>query len=309
MSLKEVLIHVPGDREAVVEYLNKHKIKYKMKGNTLWIENTLIYIDKYGSSSARLCLYTQHVPDNEGKPLTGNCGYGECCLPLREQVKLFDKLKAAITKQRKEHFKQVEEDMANEKKAREEDLAEIQTVINFESGVLRVERKFDDQIKRTRAFIFKMQIYMSEATFAATRADFAYNPTQEQIDGTKPEDLPRGRIDCGALNHHIDQLNDLLKYLEDEEIEAVHILNDTKEPVKVKKKNVEKKLRIQKGHLKKLSSKTNRFVKDIKWFCGSGIRGLQITTPMRKHLKDDYERILAVFEWYAEFFKRTIRGM
>ena len=112
-------------------------------------------------------------------------------------------------------------------------------------------------------------------------------------------------IDCGALANHISQLNNILEYLEEEELASVHIIDDAKSPIQVEKER--RKLKIQKKNLRKISSKLNNFVKEIIYFLRSGIKYFQITAEMREHIKYFYGEILKIYSWYAELFKKELR--
>ena len=102
------------------------------------------------------------------------------------------------------------------------------------------------------------------------------------------------------LGHEIYYLNEILIYLKANEIEAVHLIKDNNSPIQISQKG--KRIKIQKKHLKKLSTKLKYLVAFLKSSL-KDVRTLPITTPMRKHLKDFYEEILKIYSWYAELFK------
>ena len=108
MSVSQVLSHVPGDREAVIDFLNKKRIEYVSKGSQIIIKNTYIHLDNYGGYGSRLGLYSDSAKDNEGKPVViGGIRYG-ICIPLRDQISLFNSLKREIMKHRDIYFKEME---------------------------------------------------------------------------------------------------------------------------------------------------------------------------------------------------------
>src|SRR3989344_8561723 len=102
MSVMQVLIHVPGDREAVINELNRLKIENRLIGSMLWIKNCAISLDQYGSYGDRLCFNSDTARDFQGKSILKNVGWGEMYLPYNVQLKIFNDLKKAILKHRTE---------------------------------------------------------------------------------------------------------------------------------------------------------------------------------------------------------------
>ncbi|UCD04020.1 MAG: hypothetical protein JSW73_05830 [Candidatus Woesearchaeota archaeon] len=273
MAMMQVPIHVPGDREAVIEFLKKNNIKYVTRGGQIIVKNTYIHLDAYGAFGNRLGFYSDFARDGEGRPvIIGRVNYGKC-MPFREQVKLFNAMKGAIMKSREEHYKETEEKL---KKAKE--------VMGFENNILNEEHQLEEQIRKTIGFISHLQKILPKATF---------------FEGNHKN------IDHGVLAGHISMLNDILNYLKDEEIESVHIFKDTRKSITIKKEK--KELKIQKKHLKKLLSKLNKFVKEVKYFLKVWVKDFQITAPMRKDLREYYEKVLYVYSHYVELFAKEIK--
>ena len=280
---KQILIHVPGDREAVIRFLDENKIKYKMRASgSINIWNTYIELDNYGDYGSRLYFDTYSAKIHQGKPvIISRKKYGVCST-YREQEKLYNALKKSIQQSRQRFYVKTEERMQRERQARDERLKKIHQMIDFENNVLREEHQLEKQIQQTIEFIRDLQKDFPQATFFI--------------------DKQKAKIDNKILENHIEMLNDILIYLQDEKVETVHILKDIEKPIQLKK--VGKELKQQKKHIKKLSSKLNKFVREVRYFLRVWVREFQITTPMRKHLYVFYEQILKVYEWYAGLFKR-----
>lgn len=281
----EVLIHVPGDREAVIKYLDEKRIDYKIPKTTLYIKDSCIELESYGAPGNRLSFDSNFAKNNEGKVIQApyNPYKGETYLPFKKQEQIFKELKNTIIRHRKEYYKDIESRMEQEKKKRENKLKKIEAV-DFEKNLLKEEHKLEDKIDETIRFIANLQRDFPKATFS------------EKAGGT---------IDVGALARHIKILKEILSYLRDEEIESVHILKDVESPILIEKEK--KKMKIQKKHIKKLSSKLNSFVKEIKYTLRVQIKDFQITIPMRKHLKEFYEKLFKIYSWYAELFKKEAK--
>lgn len=286
----EVLIHVKGDREAVLKLLNKKNIKYKMLKRVLWIKNSYIYIDHYGEYGNRLCLYTDSAKTDEGKPAGINFGWGDSFMSFKDQVRIFNSLKRAIMQHRKEYYKKYEAEIRRRKAEHRERLKEISEVLDFEKKVLAEEHQLEAQLIKTIELIGNLQKDLPRATFSS--------PTRRNI-------IRHGKIDHGILYNHGEMLLRIILYLKVEEIEAVHILEDTKSPIQIEKEG--SRVKIQKKHLKKLSVELNKFVREIKYFLKVWLRNLQITPEIRNHLRDFYEEILEIYIWYAELFKKEAR--
>jgi len=278
----QVLLHVPGDREAVIKYLDKSGIKYKYnKFGNLLVQNTFIELEKYGSFGNRLEFHPDSAKEYAGKPVTiiknPNLVYGNKFLSYNEQVKLFNTLKRAIMKSRAEYYKKTEKVIEQKKEGRIKKLKQLQEVIDFEKNVLRREHQLEEQIKKTINFLVDLQKDIPKFTY---KEDF-------------------GEFDKGISN-----LKEILDYLKEEAITTVYILKHLKEPVQIKKQK--KRIKIQKKHLKKLSTKLN-FIAGVMKYQYRGIRNLQVTTSMRKHLKEFYGQIYQTYEWYAKFFKKEAK--
>ena len=132
MAVMEVLIHVIGDREAVIEYLKQSEIEYKIIGNAIWIKNCCVDLDNYGGYGNRLCFYSDIARENEGKLILRNMGWGDEYLSFKYQLKMFNNLKRAIMMHRAEYYKSTESKMQQKREEREEKLRELSEVINFE---------------------------------------------------------------------------------------------------------------------------------------------------------------------------------
>lgn len=280
MGYMEVLIHVKGDRESVIEYLKKNQIEYKSIRNQIWVKNCWIYLGSYGKPENRLCFYSEMAKKHEGKPIFQNLGWGEIYKPFNEQLEIYKQLKNAILVNRKKFYENTVKEMQEKKEKRDTELKIMHQVIDFENNVLREEHQLEEQIRKTINFIADLKKDFPKATF--NHREYKY-------------------VDQGLLTRHIYLLNDILLYLKDEELETVHILKDIESPIQIEKTG--KKVKIQKKHLKKLSSKLNKFVKELKYFLRTWIKSLEITTEMRAHLKNFYTNILRLYEWYSNLFK------
>jgi len=278
----EVLIHVPGDRESVIEYLKKNNIEYKVIQKSIWVKNTLIFLDEYGDYGNRLGLLSDIARDYGGKPVRDRFGWGDIYLPFEEQVKIFNRLKRAITNQRKNKYRPIEEQMQGLSGLRNFQLEQIQKMIDFEKNVLREEHRLEEQIARTMIFILQLKVDMPKATFTSRG---------------------HNNVDYGVFAYHVGKLNEILVYLREEEIEAVHITQDLNHPVQIEKEG--QKIKAQKKHLRALSSQLNAFVRVLREFLRHVLRNFQITKTMRDEIRRFYEVILNVYKWYANFFKNA----
>lgn len=288
MTHMQVLIHVPGDREAVIKYLDKHKIEYKKIGISLWIKNCFIELGEYGGFNSRLHFNGYDARRHQGKPVGDftDSSYGNIYLPFKAQLNLFKRLKNAIMKNRKEFYRSTEEKMQKNKKKKDNELKKIGSVIDFEKNVIKKEHVLEKQIYSTMSFISDLQRNLPKGTFSRT------------IDSLRKNK----RMDHGLLTIHLEYLNHVIIPLKTDRIEALHILKDIKAPIQMKKEG--KKIKVQKTHLRELSIRLNEFLKCVKYFLKEGIADLQITALMRKDLEESYEKILKVYTWYAELFKK-----
>ncbi len=282
----QLSFEVPGDQEAVLKYLKESGIPFKLIREakfplggkvivgTYWIKNTLIqiYLGK-GKHGNRLFLDTVAARETQGKPVKE--GWGDMYMPAKYQERLFNRLRLAVKKHRQEFFKKPEAKMQRQegKTAKEIEV--------FENRVLAEEHRLEEQIKKTKAFLTRMQKYFPKAA--------------PILGGSK-------RLDDDALERHKNLLDEILAYLKAEEIEAVHILRDAAAPILIRKGR--KRARIQKKHLRKLSSELSAFVKETKYFSEKGLRTLVITPAMKEWVRGFYERLQKIYEWYAELFKK-----
>ncbi len=280
MPLMEVLIHVPGDREAIIEEIKKRNFPHKQIRNYIWIENTYIYLGSYGHEGNRLCLETDSAKSGAGKPIQrGLNGYGGNALPFAAQVKIFNILKRAVIAHRAEFYKKTEQEIQKKRAGRDSALEKIHGVINFEKNVLKEEHRLEAQISATIKFISGLQQDFPKSTFR--------------------EKDPR-TMDHGILALHIEKLKQILAYLKAEEIETVHILRGAS-TVRVDEEGI--RVRIKKKHLRKLAAELRKFAADMNYFLKVWVKMFQITTEMRAHLREFYTRIFRLYSWYAALFK------
>jgi hypothetical protein len=283
MAVMEVLIHVPGDREAAVEELKKTGLEYRELYGSLFIKNTYIYIGKYGEYGNRICLYSDFAKSDAGKPIKSNTAYGEKCMPLKGQVAIFNRLKRAIMKSRAEFYRKHEESMTHTAGERQKLAEQMHRLINFEKNVINEEHRLGDQLNRAGKLVIQFMAYMPNATYRS-RGNLA-------------------TVDNGAFASQAEHIANIRAYLEKTmQADALYITKSAKSPIMVQKAG--ERAKIQKTHLRKLSTLLNKLAGELKYFLRSGLRVIQITTPMRKHIRAEYGHLYRVFSWYAELFKK-----
>jgi len=103
-------------------------------------------------------------------------------------------------------------------------------------------------------------------------------------------------------DHLTGQLDEILTFLKENEIEAVNIMRDAQSPIQIEQ--AEEKIKIQKKRLKKLSKLLKDFAEALKYFKRTGIGSVEITTNMRNYLRKYYEDLLVVYNWYSELFQK-----
>lgn len=289
MSIQQVPLHVPGDDQAVINCMNKHKIEYHKRHNEIFVKNCCIHMEPVGAQSSALVFETSKAKERQGQDVTEPRAFGDKYLPFREQQRIFDRLKSAILDHRKEFFKATERRMQRERKEKEAALRLMHGVIDFEQGVIREEHQLEAQIRRTMQFLHKLEPSFPKSAF--------------NYPG-KPIFCP---LHCHIFDDPINRLHDILKYLILEEAESVHLLADAQKPIEIRQMG--KEIRGQKRHLGRLTAKLNGFVKAIQSALkkDGDIDKLQITSAMREHLKEYYRQILRLFKWYADLFKDESR--
>jgi len=276
MPHQGILLEVPGDWEAVVADLDESGHQYKkVRGINVWVENT--YISLVG---CELRLETDYAIRGERKPFSGNFGYGEKCLPYKEQKKIFYRLKRTVLKHRASFYEKSEQKMEAEKEKKEKEWANIKRAFNLEGNILGYEHQLEDQIKKTRRFLAGMQTYL---------------PKKGEGGNT---------IDGGAIAKQREHLNMILLTLKKEKITAVSIKNKLNPSIEIKLLDGE--IKNQKKHLKFLAVELKRFGQRAR-YAAKDVRYLQVTSKMRKYFKHFYEQIADLFFGYSQLFRKEIK--
>mgnify|MGYP001162741909 CR=1 FL=1 len=279
-----------GDRTAAIRYLKQNSIEYKVVGGvngTIFVKDTYIQISGYGGFHSRMSLDVKLA--KSGKIPSGDNGYGDECLPVGTQRRHFRGIQSEIEEFRIKDMRGKEEEMREKERERNEAMREIRKVINFEKKIIREEHELEEQIGKTIRIIADLRRYF---------------PDGQMVRGSG--DLPDSR----SLTNQIGVLNEVLDYVEEQEIEAIKIVEDTKNPIRFVKTGME--LKRQKKHLNQIRIKLSKFTLMIERFLTGKhkhlkIQDLDLTPQMKLYFERVYRKIFVVFRYYQRLFEKEAK--
>jgi hypothetical protein len=312
MPHQEISLSYPCDKKAIGKFLKKERLEFKTirrnspsckflhKAVEIYITGTFISI---GPEFAR--FESDYAKEYEGKEISHFRDFNGICISFSEQERIFKRLRSVIEKARKEYLKENEKEMQKKKEQRDKVLAEINKVIDYENEVIKQEHKLEEQINKAISLIKNLFEDMPEKLFSRK----SYTKRVEVTGSLVPNELKweekhfYGEVlkeFQEAFEYHLKLLNEILIYLKENEIEAVRILNEANQ---VDIKNISTDQKEQKRHIKKLAYKIKRFVQTLKQFI-KDIKHIQVTSEMRNHLKDIYQEIYNIFNYYIKVLRR-----
>jgi hypothetical protein len=283
---------VYGYFKIIKRFFEDRGIEFKKCSHVWTAKNTFIHFRDDG-----VVFDTGMAESLGGKPVDSKSWiktFGDVYMTYDEQEKLFKALKRVVNKHKKELSKSIEDGLDNKKEDHDKKIAEMKSMLDFDNNVIAVEHKLEDQIRKTLT-LYK-ELIREFPNLSDWEAEEKLNP--HEVDGSK-----KSRIsNIYHITLQANWLNHILVYLQAEEIEAIHLLKDSENPIMVKKNK--KQVRILKKHLNKLTSKLFSFLDNIKYFYKKEIRIIPYSTKVKDNLREFYEQLIPIYEWYYEYFKK-----
>ncbi|MFT4303695.1 MAG: hypothetical protein ACMXYG_03955 [Candidatus Woesearchaeota archaeon] len=313
MPHQEILLKLPCDRKALIEFFKKERFSINAdknsilnfggldKAHSIQIINTFIKI--HGDIAT---LNTNNAEEYQGKKFVNQRLYkGDKFISYEEQVKIFSQMRRVVESARKDYLREHEKELERSRRKHDELLAKIKEIIDYENKKISQEHKLEDALIHAKKLINDIMQHLPETVnskkTSTGRVEVTGSLDPEKL---KWENVSYSRITereaDGFFKHQMFLIDDILSHLKDSISEASLILEKVN---KTDTKKIERMIKKQQKHLKKLSSKIIRFVRALRLFLRS-IRTIQVTTPIRKRLNEIYTELYKTFDFYSNSIKQ-----